>query len=451
MFFKLPVELQHQCVRSLDVATFRSLRLVNKSAIALATEHLFSTVVLLPTNASAEKYMTVLESTKLNPIVQGVIFNTSEDPLSDERKESVLLDSFRDALFSVTRFRNLRKVDLKFARNCAMSLPFEVAVAETEHFRTEVLRALFYGLNKKRNPPAHVPFLTVKNLQDRTDEKFYDSVPFLKVTRRLQRLHLQIATEDDEDCPYQNSYQEGCQRCFNVGLPNRWLKPLQTQLTHLSLYSAECMWGFWPMCPLRDMHFPSLKSLALGNWTIVHEWQIDWLLSHGPTLEELILDDCPIVTTLKMYADRVKTYWPDAGRPWTNYVGGLCWFKEAPLRWHHVFPRFQDSFPRLCNFAMGSGTTFEQRYELAARCVNGRYYMFDDERLSLQWIGGDESWIHEQQLGENGPMLVPVRGYRFLMEGRRQHTVYFPTCDAEDMEALVALMDVVKERASVAV
>lgn len=48
------------------------------------------------------------------------------------------------------------------------------------------------------------------------------------------------------------------------------------------------------------MHFPRLKTLALGNYTFTHDWQLDWLATHSATLEELYLDDCIVVYYAKL-------------------------------------------------------------------------------------------------------------------------------------------------------
>ena len=452
MFFQLPLELQRQCVQSLDVATLKSFRVVNKSALALATESLFSTVNLLPTDGSAEKYSHILNDARLKLLVRRAIFNTSEDPLDDDREheeKAKFLRSFKDVMLSVSKFPRLKEVELKFSRACSMPSSWDrygAEVAESRHFRISVLNSFFAGLREAREPGVHVESLSIKNLQDGTDKRVYDSKAFQAVVGKVKRLHLQIATEDDESAPENNIDFESCQNFFRVSLPGQWLKPLQSQLTHLTLYAGQMHWGFWPFCDLRGIHFPALKSLALGNWTIVHEWQIDWLLSHGSTLEELILDECPIVTALRMSDKQIKLYWPDLPNLWTNRFGDGHYFKEVSIRWHHVLPRFQTSLPHLGRFAMGRGdwrrqTMFEDRYEMVNKCLWGRYYMFQRS----EWIAGDDHWVVAPRYGD--PPEGPVRKYSFRMGGQNTIDVLFPTCDEEDMEALIKLLDAVEERA----
>lgn len=190
----------------------------------------------------------------------------------------------------MTGFNSLQGVELKFARECAADgssvLLFKQEVCETQLFRTKVLEVFFKSLNDAKGSGEKIDSLTIKNLQDCTSERIYHSKNFQVVRSRLMKLHLQIATESDETAPEYNIDKTGCHQMFTIDLLDHWLKPLQlqSQLTHLTLYTAVCFWRFWPFCDLRRVCFPRLKSLSLGNWTIVHGWQIDWILSHG-TLE----------------------------------------------------------------------------------------------------------------------------------------------------------------------
>lgn len=80
---------------------------------------------------------------------------------------------------------------------------------------------------------------------------------------------------------------------FMTELPQLWLQPARENLTSLALHMDD-FWGYVPKVDFRSLHFPKLKKLELGNYTFSHDWQLEWILSHQ-ALEELILDDCPIV------------------------------------------------------------------------------------------------------------------------------------------------------------
>lgn len=120
---------------------------------------------------------------------------------------------------------------------------------------------------------------------------------------------------------------------FFAELPSFWLKPTVSNLRHLTLYSTH-YFGFYPKCDLRGVHFPQLRTLSFGNHTFVDDSQLDWILSHGTTLTELYLDDCPILLEMGYLDPSVFAFKdePDAmhyityGARWCDY---LCAFREG--------------------------------------------------------------------------------------------------------------------------
>ncbi|KAF1962027.1 hypothetical protein CC80DRAFT_574837 [Byssothecium circinans] len=369
MFVSLPVELQRECVRGLDLESLKAFRLVSKTTLALPTEELFSTVGLMPSDESVERYTNIINDEKLNPLVRKVVFNTSDDPNSTDEEESKLLESYADAMKSLGRFEKLKEVGVRFAQECADSPPWSLFV------RTKVLEALFEGTENSKHSAVNVNCLTIKNLQDVTSSSIYESDNFHSFRSRLKQLHLDITTETDDLSPEHSIELDNLHIGFDCDLPLHWLEPLQPQLTDLSIFS-NTFWGFYPDCNLQDIHFPNLKSLSLGNWNIVHDWQIDWILSHGTTLRELFLDDCGIVTLLRMTEKQIPEEW--SGLP-VFLDGGMesHYVKEITMRWHEVFPRFQSDLPQLQRFSLGKGdwdwgTQFEERYELTPRLLETR-------------------------------------------------------------------------------
>ncbi|KAF2198934.1 hypothetical protein GQ43DRAFT_399845, partial [Delitschia confertaspora ATCC 74209] len=394
--FNLPVELQFQCLQPLDIETLKSFRLVNKALSTLATEILFRTVSLLPTDTSAEKYTKILENERLKPLVRRIIFNTSENPDETETgacNPSELLESFASAIGAITRFPNLREVELKFARECAAGDDlWEKEVEETIEFRTEVLDMLCSALQHVEYASA----LTIKNLQDATADSVYASAEFQRVRDRLRKLHLQIATENEDAAPENSIEKPACHKAFEEDLPRQWFTPpLQAQLTHLTIYGTECLWGVWPFVDLRRVPtFRSLKSLSLGNFTIVHKWQLDWIVSHSDTLEELLLDDCPIIMSLYMSEEQTRSNFPELiGKPIRRNGNYTSYLTHIDLRWYSVFSRFQTGLKNLTRFAIGQGDwdeqrAFEERYELANRLLEDRYLIFDNGTGPSQWARG---------------------------------------------------------------
>lgn len=129
---------------------------------------------------------------------------------------------------------------------------------------------------------------------------------------------------------------------------------MQTQLTNLTLY-ADTYWGHFPSCPLDDLHFPNLQSLALGHYSFTHDSQLDWIFSHGQTLQILSLGDCPIIHHCTMYCgfdnNRVARTAKDCKNIWDSEDD--TWKYEA--RWHNYFERTQAGLPKLKDFIIGHG------------------------------------------------------------------------------------------------
>lgn len=443
---QLPVELWRQCIECHDndddIESLKALRLVNKELQTIATEVLFRTITLNHNEESAQKLKTLAES-NLNQFVRRIVINTSSDPNSQgvHQEETNLLESFEEAIKTIDMFRNMEEAELRFARECTgieADGHWGPEVAETMEFRIEVLEPFFGALKGA----SKVKSLAIKNLQDHMDKDLFESEDFVVVRNRLTKLHLQIATESDEASPENTISLEACHQGFTHDLPNIWLKPLQNQLTHLTLYSTECLWGVWPFVDLRVIPvFPRLISLSLGNLTIVHDWQIDWVLSHASTLEELRLDDCYIVTALRLNKEQAAANFPDLSKI-PDYGSGLDeYFTEVELRWHDVFSRFNNGLPHLNNFSIGHGNwyegrAFEERYQLFNQLPSVRYFMFD-------WGIGPSQWI--EMHGRWGAIEY---NFDIRRSDSKELIVQAPTCDKEDLDALCKLMKVVKTRAS---
>lgn len=439
---RLPVELRRCCLQLLkdDVETLKAIRLVNKDLGNLATKILFRTATLNNTNQSADKFCTLLAS-DFSSMVRRVVVHTSDDPEhtswddDEETEEAEVVEAFSKAIAIICDFEKLEEVEVKFARECIVD-GWHRSIAETVDFRYEVLELLFTSVAQA----SKLKSLTIKNLQDHMEKRIFESRDFKTVRGRLTQLHLQIATEHDDEAPEYNIDKLACHEGFGHGLPEYWLKPLLNQLTHLTLFGLSCPWGIWPFVDLRNIGtLPRLRSLSLGKFTIAHDWQVDWIISHASTLEELILDDCPIVTALHLLKDQTRPNFPDL--PVANKGGpheSATWFKIIDIRWHHVLERFRGSLPRLRQFALDSSrgvdtTAFEERYQLLPNLSQGRYCMFDCGIALSQWLS---------------------KGQKFSREGRQFHIHYdrkpeyveFPQCDEEDLAALVAFLKMVEER-----
>ncbi|KAJ0332560.1 hypothetical protein COL922a_011302 [Colletotrichum nupharicola] len=218
--------------------------------------------------------------------------------------------------------------------------------------------------------PIHVNTITVCNLQDFNDKRLTESAAFKSVISSpdLQDLKLFIAQEDEEASPENNIY-----------FPERYdidcLPRTIIGAGALGLDLRAVNPGSGP-----DSGFPALRVLALGNYVLSHEWQIDWIASLGRQndsggLEELYLDDCIILfqadiaapletgtTVIGTDSDGNSMEISNDNYPskqWLVNKGAGDWNDitvQFDIRWHAVFSRWKDTMQGLKILKVGSGS-----------------------------------------------------------------------------------------------
>lgn len=294
--------------------------------------------------------------------------------------------------------------------------------------------------------------LTIKHLQDQCEVKQPD---FDHYPNKPRKLHLLITTWSDDASPDSDIEIHHRHAFFNVQLNARWLKPLQAQLTHLTLH-CNTYWGIYPRWQPNGLHFPHLKSLAFGKWTISHDWQIDFITSHGPTLEELIFTRCPIMHASRFTRRQEHNQWRER-RPGTSRGGPPTTNHFSDLRWHTVLPQLASGLPKLKHFSMGRGATdhvdffhrahgadtaFEDRYSQTPTIDSSRYVVFCNEEEPSEWREAD-----------------PERGTRYAVaewecsnwlvrekDEDAKKRIQFPDCLQEDSDALGELLGTLRAR-----
>ncbi|KAJ5780368.1 hypothetical protein N7457_005528 [Penicillium paradoxum] len=191
-------------------------------------------------------------------------------------------------------------------------------------------------------------------------------------------------------------------------------------LRRLSLYS-NLYWGFYPKFSLEGIHFPNLQSLALGNFTFFEDKQLDWILSHSSTLEEIYLDDCPIIFDVRMLDYQLSECPIPASE--MQYVleenGCDGWRYYYPRRWSDYFASFEAGLPHLRHFATGHseawdfepGMPFEHEKDLVPVLTEARYIQFNGGLGPSQFITPSGCYNKE-----------------------------WPVCDDEDREAFKSLL-----------
>lgn len=187
-------------------------------------------------------------------------------------------------------------------------------------------------------------------------------------------------------------------------LPSLWLRPAASNLTTLVLYQSF-YFGYSPKLDLRGVHFPNLRTLALGNYVFTHDWQLDWLSSHSSSLQKLYLDDCIVVFYAKLYCDVDSEGYPlipHSGNHKTTPERFDADFKFMHLTWSRILHHLRTHLTSLRHFRMGKSTRWlrekhpfhRSEYEdLAIGLFNDRYQMFDMGVGPCQYT--TELWGHE--------------------------------------------------------
>lgn len=102
--------------------------------------------------------------------------------------------SFKDAIVYAASFKNLREVEVKFAKECTYAEHNNMQikqVAEGAAFRGDLFEVLLDALS----PGSKVDSLTIKNVQDYTLDHVYNMEAFVAVWGRLKEVALQAAIE----------------------------------------------------------------------------------------------------------------------------------------------------------------------------------------------------------------------------------------------------------------
>ncbi|KAH0366087.1 hypothetical protein KCU65_g5568, partial [Aureobasidium melanogenum] len=447
-----------------DITSLRNLRLASSHFSIICATHLYACVRLLPFEESATRYDNILSTTNLSRHVQKVIFQTRMVPggsTSSWARQCPGPDDdytephpfFMDALGQVGRFSNLTHAEIVFSITC--SGPSALWGDETENveFREEVLSAFYAGLNHSEHPAAKVYNLGIKNLQDITPQALIDGTDvedngfaenFKKVMSRITHFSLQVATEDDEAAPENMLHIPESHDFFGHELQTYWLGPMAENLVYLKLYASELYFGMYPGCNLP--RFPKLRMLLLGNLSIVNDDQIDWILSHADTLEQLTLDDAVIAVGAEFLEHKVDVinrrviYSPlkvESGRPRYQAertdISARKWL--WPTRWHHIFDQLQRGLPKLKHFVFGHGNwddnaAFDEADILTCEPKDGRYQYFDEGTGPSNWLDADSS---------------TNKAYNDWEEDKND-VVYHPQCDEEDWQALKDMIHKLEKR-----
>ncbi|KAJ4309833.1 hypothetical protein N0V84_011286 [Fusarium piperis] len=349
--------------------TLSNLRLTSRQMDHIALPHLFRNLRLEGFDGSAERVINIAKSPKLRGLIRDLSIDpwVGNDFQYNANEDYELPKEFMDALPYVRCFEKVTAMHLRFSEFCGMW---------TKERQEEIddNAGLEYDPQYPEDdlgvPLDHVmPLtqLTISNLADYSDPFIIKSEAWKKLLslKSLIDLKLFIATESEEASPESAVYFEEKYEFFE-DLPSSWLSsPIADNLRVLSLFYRD-YWGWFPKFDFRligqdGSPFPQLKVLALGNYVFSHDWQIDWFASVGSKngsggLEELYLDDCPILTRARQLGPLSSS---DPGYPRTRTVMQPGqWHPEMyefSLRWHQVLSRWKESMKALKVFRIGHG------------------------------------------------------------------------------------------------
>ncbi|KAJ5192326.1 hypothetical protein N7449_008468 [Penicillium cf. viridicatum] len=410
--FNLPAELIAIIASLSDTETLKALRLTNHMLCDFATKSVFSTVSLYTDDKSCGAFESVITHPQLKEHVHKVRLNTVEVDYQPDRDhdELELPLKWKELLPMLPKIPNLVSVILRFDKNATIGDDYPEAPQSVD-YRETIIQWLGMGLVSLDRPLKELGIQNQQNVTPLSND-------FQQILGTLSSLRLNVVHTSESACPENEIEREEVAEFHARILPSVWLKPTMGSLRKLSLYS-NFYWGFYPKLSLEGIHCPNLQSLALGNFTFFEDQQLDWILAHSSTLEELYLDDCSI-----LFRTRVL----DA-----DFQLDKCPIPESrkyPRRWDDYFASFGTGLPHLRRFAIGhngawdsdTGTgyevPFEKELDLVPALMRDRYMEFD---------------------GGVGPS-------QFISPRSDPQGEHWPQCNDEDREALKALYRKIKQQ-----
>ncbi|KAE8155013.1 hypothetical protein BDV25DRAFT_135350 [Aspergillus avenaceus] len=431
----LPTEILHRIAQYSDQDSLRSLRLTHKRFSSISQSQLLHTVTLTTSNKSISRFTELLNDKSRAQLVRKVVLDTSKwdayfddgeyngyetndenDSDFDPDPEIVNLRKFTKLFDRLRDIPRLHSVVLRFHPVCMVNDDFGDC-RQTVEFRSTIFRAFVSALEKLDTPIRELAIRDLQNVNE-TDPDVLASLR--KILGNLRSLRLNIANEHNEgNGEYDLEYEEPHK--FFPELSSIWLQPTLSNLKHLTLYSSN-YFGYYPKCDLSGLHFPRLKTLALGNYAFIHDTQLDWILSHK-TLQELYLDDCCILNEVAIY-DKQRTYLnPQQYTALPEQYVSEKSYAAYDKRWDHYFRAFKDGLPRLRHFRYGHSqnwwvedtTPFEDEAELTIGMHRDSYQVFCDGYGPSPYMK-EMIWDHDEDRGEREALPFREDDQKALVE-----------------------------------
>ncbi|OQE44846.1 hypothetical protein PENCOP_c002G04342 [Penicillium coprophilum] len=418
----LPSELLARTFSYGNRSSLKSLRQSCRFISQLATDQLYRTVRLKPGETSQNLLQGILNNPNLRRAPRKIYIDTVDESLNYEDEEEQEWPQGWDNLVpQMNELPRLNAAVLCFDKGFSSDSTSHVHYQDfpqTPQFRFQAMHKLFSLLESLPHP---IQELGIRNLQADNPKDPKTLAKLGKVLSGLLSLRLSITSEtNDAATEHDLEYPEI--RKFFKELPSTWLSPAAPSLQHLSLCSFEYM-GFYPHLDLSNLFFPRLKTLSLGNFCFFHDCQIDWILKHGDTLEEIYFDECAIFYDFCIIEENLDA----CALPRNTLVrreGSNSLYGSFEKRWHDIFDLFAERLPKLRHFRIGrsnwhTNIPFEQERDIKVGLHHNRYMCcYDGWGPSPYMEGGD------------------LKNLANLKDGWRLS----PECDDEDRAALRKLL-----------
>ncbi|KAL4862215.1 hypothetical protein BDV12DRAFT_190563 [Aspergillus spectabilis] len=364
----LPREILHCIFSYTDRQSRKELRLSSKLLSTTGQSWVFQSTKVSRERSSCERFQNILDRPDLASAVTKVYLSTESgnyDPEleqmnledgdeyleadeADEDEDSALPPWFWRVVNRLHQLPRLQSVVLIFHPDCDGGENDWGDVQQTTSFRDAVIQKTMSILASLPRLPRELGIQDLQNINPSDSGVVQD---LEKVLGGVQSLRLNVANELDEGNGENNVTRAAVHEFFPT-LSSFWLKPALGNLEHLTIYSS-IYFGFYPKCDLSNVHLPHLKSLALGNYTFIHDSQLEWILSHGETLQELYLDDCPILHEVAVDSETKEQTALD---PHTFKTHPRLQHKTHAYystRWADYLQAFNERLPHLRHFRIG--------------------------------------------------------------------------------------------------
>ena len=302
-------------------------------------------------------------------------------------------NEFYGSLSEIRRFEGLQSLALSFHPDCAGpddSRPHTDVEADVE-FRFTIMQRVLSVLTDRVMSRNSLQSLSIDCLQGYVDPRIVDKPTFRMLLQGLSSLSLNVVRELDIIDPERSLYYPEI-HTFYEQMPTIWLQPALKILTTLSLFGSD-FWGWSPKVDFRGLHFPNLKVLALGHFTFSHDWQADWIASHGQTLLELYLDDCPIIhATCTSYSlDQEGYLVPNETKRSNEALHQIPTWTCYGTRWNHLYKKWSKHMQKLLVLKIGTcdgvkQPSLEYRAMSEAQVYLHQYTMFNTNFAPSQWL-----------------------------------------------------------------